>query len=330
MEILDEEPEEGNEENQDKSQIARDHVNACVASGKTFKPNFNLIVKMLNENPPGYVDAYFKSVFDVLSNTQEAPLRRFYAAFLLIKSTETKNDPFIHALAGTRYLLNKVFQDGQFEKHKDFNERGKTFFSKEPNHEQKVLGNCYVTLFLEALVFWNTHYAKESKKEAAHIFKVMFDALSQKNFRFPTQNHYIGVEINAIISDIERRLNQTEASTPQKERSVSPNLNSPITSPPKTIPETKSMPPVDKKAIDATLEKYETAKTELKEMLVNSPEQLEENEELLEFLVDDVKQIFGTDVQIHVDAIAENEDPALNVYVDKILEEHEIVQSLTP
>jgi len=329
VEILAEEPEEGDEEQVDKSQIARDHVNACLASGRTFKPNFNLIMGMLAENPPGYIDAYFKSILDVLSAPLEAPLRRFYAVFLLIKSTETKNDALINALASSRSLLNKVFQDGQFDKHKDFNERGRTFFSKEPTYEQKVIGNCYVTLVLEALVFWHTHYAKESKKEPAHIFKVMFDALSQKNFRFPTQNYYIGVDINTILSDIERRLNKSEASTPQKDRSVSPNLNSPITSPPKTIPETKSTPPVDKKAIEATLEKYETAKAELKDMLVNSPEESEENEELLEFLVEDVKQIYGTDVQIHVKVLVANEDPDLNVYVNKILEEHDIVQSLT-
>src|SRR5687768_5340455 len=106
-----------------------DQVFACIFSGHEYKEGSSVVLNNIASNSKQYIDNALVSIYEVLVSPDCPPISHFYALFLLVRATETKNKVLIAQLAACQDLLNKLFQDAQCDKEKPVAERGTNFFS---------------------------------------------------------------------------------------------------------------------------------------------------------------------------------------------------------
>ena len=77
-------------------------------------------------------------------------------------------------------MLDKLFQDSQIDRAKSIEDRGRQFFSKTPTDEESKVGNHFIRLILEAIVFWRQNYGSEDKTNPLRIYNAIHAALAPR------------------------------------------------------------------------------------------------------------------------------------------------------
>ena len=165
------------------------HVASSISSGNDYKLNSHLVFEALAQKSKAYTDNFLKVLAEIFPSTEYPPTSKFYALYLLAKATEQKDEFLATRLTRHRPLLDKLFKDSQTDGGKPFEEKGKKFFSKTPTAEDSIIGNHFIRLILEALVFWRQNYGSEDKKSPLHIYFVMHTTLAPR-IKFPEELIY--------------------------------------------------------------------------------------------------------------------------------------------
>jgi len=166
-------------------------VLSCIFSGTDFNAFSKPILSLISQNSEEFIKDFLVSINEILNSQTYSPHAKFYALLLLVKATETKSPGLVNQFAFCQGLMNKLFQDAQFDRTKSLGEKGKTFFNNAPSKEESVIGNNYLNLLLEAIVFWGNEFGSLGKKESKNIFLVIYENLSQRT-QLPTTYSFIG------------------------------------------------------------------------------------------------------------------------------------------
>ena len=156
------------------------HVTSCISSADDYKLNSQLVFKALARNSKVYTDGFLKVLAEIFSDAEYPPISKFLALYLLTKATELKDEFLIARLALHRPLLNELFTRSQIDRHKPIEEKGKSIFNKKPTAEDSIIGNHFIRLILEALVFWKQNYGSEDKKSPFHVYFIMYAVLAPR------------------------------------------------------------------------------------------------------------------------------------------------------
>ena len=201
-------------------ETALDHVEMCTASSAGFRENYKHVIEALQVNNLQYIKIFLEEISKVLNSPSAKPISKFYALFLLAKATESGNENLIESLERSKELLSKLYHDAQIDKTKSDDEKGMALFKEDNSFQAGVLGNTYLKLLLELLLFWNHNHGNQEKGAPGFIFYNMYNALSTKKIHFPSKFVYIGRDINATITELEQKLD------PSKQRSFTPGTSS--------------------------------------------------------------------------------------------------------
>ena len=176
----------------EESNAAFGQVTSCITSGIDYTQNSRLIFDAISANSQPYNTDFLLSIENILQSKSYSPSSKFYALFLLVRITETKNDIFVNQLATSKNLLNVIFQHAQYDRDKPLPERGYSFFSKTPTKPDGITGKNYVRLALEALKFWSRTFGTTNKSSTLVIYTAMYKGLQNKNLKFPETFNFIG------------------------------------------------------------------------------------------------------------------------------------------
>ena len=153
-------------------------INSCISTGLDFQSNSPGLLSFISTCSKSVADDFLKNIFNILDNSQASPTSKFYALLLLLKATEECKDIVPIRLAKQKFLLDKLFKEAQFDKHKDLTHRGQRFFVSKPSKEQAILGANYIRLVLESIVYWYKTFGTESTRSPLHLFNVMYNNLN--------------------------------------------------------------------------------------------------------------------------------------------------------
>jgi hypothetical protein len=175
------------------SEIDRDSllekIGKIVSSGNTFKAKSTKFLSQIDEKDHHLVDKLIGVISDIILNRINTPLEKFYSTLLLLRITETHHEVFARALIKNQFILNQIYKDAQTNDHKPLMERGRKVFSQNPTKDEQIMGQNYICLITEIIVFWSQNFYNNHSE--THIFKSMHDNLS-KRVIFPTELFYVG------------------------------------------------------------------------------------------------------------------------------------------
>ena len=162
------------------------HIALSISSSKNYKLNSHLVFNGLAQKSKVYTDSFLKELTAIFTSTEYPPASKFYALYLLAKATEQKNQFLLEHIARQRPLLDKLFRDSQFDGNKPLEDKGRQFFSKTPTNEESMVGNHFIRLILEAIVFWRQNCGSEDKNNPLHAYNAMYAALAPR-VKFPEE-----------------------------------------------------------------------------------------------------------------------------------------------
>ena len=162
------------------------HVALCISCRKSYKLNSHLVFEALAQNSKAYTEDFLKELIEIFTSAEYPPASKFYALYLLSKATEQKNKFLLKCIARNRPLLDRLFKDSQFDSAKSVEEKGQKFFSKTPTAKDSIIGNHFIRLILEALVFWRHNYGSEDKKGSLYAYTIMHTTLAAR-IKFPEE-----------------------------------------------------------------------------------------------------------------------------------------------
>ena len=155
-------------------------ITSCISSASEYKQDSYAIFEALAQRSKVYTDNFLLTLTKVFLSSEYSPTSKFYALRLLAKATEQKNEFLLTRLAHQQPLLDKLFQDSQIDRAKSIEDRGRQFFSKTPTDEESMVGNHFIRLILEAIVFWRQNYGSEDKANPLRIYNAMHAALAPR------------------------------------------------------------------------------------------------------------------------------------------------------
>jgi len=191
------------------------HVISSIMSPNDYRMNSQIVFDTLAEKSKAYTDAFLNSISEIINSKEYPPESKFFALFLLVKSTEMENDLLLQRIAKNKNLLDKLVKDCQCDSEKPIPERGMHFFSQSATKEEQIIGNNYVRLVLEAFKFWFTTYGTTDQNNIKHIYHVMYNALANR-LSFPTDYCFVGKD-----HEITDKFHITE----HQKLSQAPNIN---------------------------------------------------------------------------------------------------------
>jgi len=103
--------------------------------------------------------------------------------YLLLKVSELKGkENFMGSVATKDDLLRVIFHTAQTELNKSvhFDDRGRAFFGKSRNQDDKQIGMNYVRLCYEMILQWGKDYGVSNPKSDVHIYYFLAESLKKK------------------------------------------------------------------------------------------------------------------------------------------------------
>jgi len=299
-------------------------VVSCISSGKEYKQNYKSLQDLVIKGPKANAKAVVNVLSDILVSKEYPGKSRFYALYLLLQLTETQNKHVIKTLANSEKLLNKLFQDAQFNQTKGIAERGQTIFSKNPTEEEKIFGNNYLNMLIEAFTYWNQSYGSEVKEDPNYTFKMIYTTLKKMKVQFPTDYNFVQSNVSSIVLNIEERADFAQIYHNEKElinnagKSQKVQITEPLI----------KLQSAGFSHLQKNLSRLDDTKKALKEYLNENRIETSESKEMLGFLYDDINQINKKDIQPKLEGLFENTDPESEKYVQSIITEGELVEAL--
>jgi len=206
------------------------HVSECISSPDNYNASSNIIFDFLAKKSKTYTDDFIQALTEVFNDPDVPPRSKFYALYLLAKSTETGNELLMTRLAKQKELLNKFFKDCQFTDAKSVTEKGKTFFSQAPTPEESILGGNYVRLLLECFSYWNKTFGTDDDTNPLHIYHIMYNTLAERirlpeNFLYITRTFEINEDFHYAPPASLSNLHMMRSSSGSPSKIFSPNAS---------------------------------------------------------------------------------------------------------
>ena len=315
-------PTKSNKSGSSSSNPVKEQILACISSGHAYKNNSGIIFKNIQGETPSYVPFYIKAITDLFLSKQLPPVSQFYILYLLLKTTETRNETLVNALHANQNLLNELFIQAQTDKAKDLKERGKTFFSKNPSADESRLGHNYITLILEALVFWGDAFVP--KKSDKNIFDVIIKTLQTKT-KLPQiqQLYYVGYDHDTdspyLATTFELASGEDLIEIIKATKGTAGGSSAP------TGGEDENNPAI--RDIKNALEQLDQNKTSLRDVLQNNNSD-REIVDLLDYFFADLNNTYDKIVTPKIDPLLIDGPPSSEKYITQVLHEGETVQNI--
>ena len=119
------------------------------------------------------------------------PALKFYAMLLMLKVSENHNTLLMRRLAKSTALLDRLFKDCQTDFKKPAEQKGRRYFSKNPNDEEYIIGNNLVNLIIESFKYWYHEYQTPEPKTSLKIYEIIMRNLKDR-MTFPEEYAYVG------------------------------------------------------------------------------------------------------------------------------------------
>ena len=94
------------------------HVISSIMSPNDYRMNSQIVFDTLAEKSKAYTDAFLNSISEIINSKEYPPESKFFALFLLVKSTEMENDLLLQRIAKNKNLLDKLVKDCQCDSEK--------------------------------------------------------------------------------------------------------------------------------------------------------------------------------------------------------------------
>lgn len=149
-------------------------------SFKQFKPVY--LSKITEGNPKNLltISVSLKKLFESQSTKPES---RLSALYFLKEAMDSNIGDFLIYVKKMVYPL--LIKDASFKKEVQDDERGKYFFSPDPDKTLKVRGNSYLRLLLECIEVWSKWYKDDP------VFFEGYRGLIKNGVKFPSERSYL-------------------------------------------------------------------------------------------------------------------------------------------
>ena len=235
-------------------------IQNCISSANLFEKESKGIRAVIMSGDPANISAFLDTIQPVIADNTTPSLSRFYALYLLKATSEGQNPNLVSALASQHTLLNSFREQANFDKDKEFPQRGSTMFSSSPTDLEKKLGTKYLSLLLEMIKYWSLKYGK---KDNLSSFQNLYTSLTEEDgVPFPANFHYY----------------KSSSSADQKDRSNNPDQKTKLTPKPSSKPENKEVQGARKdvadlkRIINEIRQFYENCNEETEEIKMILPE----------------------------------------------------------
>lgn len=295
------------------------HIKPAITSGNDYQRNSGKIFSAIAKNSKEYTKAYLNATTSILKARDTPPVSQFYATYLLLKLTETKNDTLINELAYSQDLLDDLSQKAQFDRTKEHVDKGKTFFVQNPRDDESRLGHNYVVLLLETFTYWRQTFNPANKKDPTVVFNTIYTNLEKKT-KLPDHFHYAGKNHVTDDAHFPRRFELTSFDEPLSSSAAKPKVE---TKPPLgpsvsggAVSEDASV-----KKMKEGLARYENNKGSLREFLENNQQEDRDMRDIMVYLSKEVSNSYKTDVMPNIEPLLSSKDPQAEKYVTQAFEE---------
>lgn len=159
---------------------------SIFSNNATFKKEKAGFISQINDGDPSSLITIAMALKKLFEDPKTKPESRLSALYFLKEAVDQNIGDFLLYLKNMLYP--KLLTDARFQKEVKDEDRGKWFFSENPDTNLKVKGNSYFRLLLECIEIWAYRYPED------RVFLDGYKELIREGVKFPSTKTYFKAE----------------------------------------------------------------------------------------------------------------------------------------
>lgn len=153
-------------------------LESCIKSSADFNANISALRDLVKAQDQKELDIIFNEALEILNDQSRTPTEKFYTVLSVLRISETKDKLVIERLQANEDLLAKYLPLAEVDEFLDCSKKGLTYF-KGKGEENKIIGNNFINLVLESIVFWNREFGGKDASGIDNSFTRLYNKLDK-------------------------------------------------------------------------------------------------------------------------------------------------------